>query len=230
MANKLMYGDGELNFSTSAIDDSSSGSAYSTYSSSKINTLLNQKQNLLQYDTTPTSGSSNPVTSGGVRSAINSLNASSVGGSGKYISAISETNGIITATEASFTSSITQGSSAPITSGGVYAKTQHMFDARWIRTDVQTVTFSSSDATGTIKTVFPSDSVGDNANFSYTKILNVSIKPTDSDEDYSPRVKCYGVYIDSEGDYYLQIELILGSSVARSYNVYVEMIDYTVTN
>lgn len=36
----------------------------------KINTIADEKQNKLTFDTTPKSGSSNPVTSGGIYSAI----------------------------------------------------------------------------------------------------------------------------------------------------------------
>ena len=55
-----------------------------------------------------------------ISSAINDLDADSVGGSGKYISAISESDGIISATEGTIDSSPTQGSNNPITSGAVY--------------------------------------------------------------------------------------------------------------
>ena len=53
------------------------------------------------------------------KEAINSLDVSSVGGSGKYISAISETDGKISATESEITSSVSSGNSQPVTSGGV---------------------------------------------------------------------------------------------------------------
>ena len=54
------------------------------------------------------------------KEAINSLDVSSVGGSGKYISAISETDGKISATASDITSSVSSGNSQPVTSGGVY--------------------------------------------------------------------------------------------------------------
>ena len=56
------------------------------------------------------------------KEAINSLDVSSVGGSGKYISAISETDGKISATASDITSSVSSGNSQPVTSGAVYAK------------------------------------------------------------------------------------------------------------
>ena len=53
------------------------------------------------------------------KEAINSLDVPSVGGSGKYISAISETDGKISATVSDITSSVSSGNSQPVTSGGV---------------------------------------------------------------------------------------------------------------
>lgn len=51
---------------------------------------------------------------------IDSLDASSVGGSGKYISEISETNGKISATTADITDTVTRGNMNPVTSNAVY--------------------------------------------------------------------------------------------------------------
>ena len=69
------------------------------------------------------SGNDNPVTSGAVydkvTDTINSLDVSSVGGSGKYISAISETDGKINATASDIDTAVTSGSNNPVTSGGV---------------------------------------------------------------------------------------------------------------
>lgn len=52
--------------------------------------------------------------------AIGTLDVSSVGGSGKYISAISETDGKISATATSLATSVTDGGSAAVTGGAVY--------------------------------------------------------------------------------------------------------------
>ena len=54
-----------------------------------------------------------------ITEAINSLDVPSVGGSGKYISAISETDGKISATAGDITSTVSSGNSQPVTSGGV---------------------------------------------------------------------------------------------------------------
>ena len=58
---------------------------------------------------------------------IATLDVASVGGSGKYISAISETDGKISATETALSTTPTSGSAIPITSGGVYTATQRSY-------------------------------------------------------------------------------------------------------
>lgn len=55
-----------------------------------------------------------------ITSAINNLYSASVGGSGKYISAISETDGVISATAETMDTVPTSGSTKAVTSGGVY--------------------------------------------------------------------------------------------------------------
>ena len=68
-----------------------------------------------------TATSSNKLaTENSVSNAVNALDVASVGGSGKYISAISETNGRISATETTMDTTPTQGSTKAVTSGGVY--------------------------------------------------------------------------------------------------------------
>ena len=51
---------------------------------------------------------------------IAGLDASEVGGSGKYIKSISQTDGIISATEETFDTTVTQNSGVGVTSGAVY--------------------------------------------------------------------------------------------------------------
>ncbi len=65
---------------------------------------------------------------------IATLDVASVGGSGKYISAISETDGKISATETALSTTPTSGSTIPVTSGGVYTELhnfshQHFYDS-----------------------------------------------------------------------------------------------------
>jgi hypothetical protein len=55
-----------------------------------------------------------------ITNAVNSLDVAGVGGSGKYISAISETDGKISATVSDLTSVIESGNNQPATSNAVY--------------------------------------------------------------------------------------------------------------
>lgn len=64
--------------------------------------------------------SSDPITGKGVKAAIEGLDVNEVGGSGKYISAISEVDGKISATAGNIDSSVTQNSSNLVTSGAVW--------------------------------------------------------------------------------------------------------------
>lgn len=66
-------------------------------------TTWNNKQDKLTFDTTPTAGSTNPVTSGGVKSALTKANV-----------------GLGNVTNVSTVSSVTSGSSSNVTSGAVY--------------------------------------------------------------------------------------------------------------
>lgn len=55
-----------------------------------------------------------------IANAVNALDASSVGGNNKYIKAISETDGVISATEGSIDTAVTEDSPNPVTSNAVY--------------------------------------------------------------------------------------------------------------
>ena len=59
------------------------------------------------------------IASASVSEAIDLLDVGQSGGNGKYIKAISETDGKISATEGTIDSAVTAGSSNPVTSGGV---------------------------------------------------------------------------------------------------------------
>ena len=72
---------------------------------------LAAKQNALTFDSAPTSGSSNPVTSGGVFSAINTVNSN--------VSSL-QTTVANKQDKLTFDSAPTSGSNNPVTSGGVY--------------------------------------------------------------------------------------------------------------
>ena len=74
-------------------------------------------------DTYSSAGTS-PVDGKAIAAAIATLTANSAGGSGKYIKGISEANGIISPTEGTIDSAVTQSSDNPVSSGGVYTKLQ----------------------------------------------------------------------------------------------------------
>ena len=65
---------------------------------------------------------------GQIKSAIGSLSAVSVGGSGKYISAISESDGVITATPSDIQSSVTTSDNA-VSSNAVKTYVDNAIDA-----------------------------------------------------------------------------------------------------
>ena len=77
-------------------------------------------------DTSPAQNSKKPVTSGGVWDAIDSLDATNAVTEGNYITAVNETNGIVSLTTAAMDTSPTQNSKKPVTSGGVAAKIANM--------------------------------------------------------------------------------------------------------
>ena len=62
------------------------------------------------------------ATASDITNAIGALDVSSAGGSGKYISAISETDGKISATATNLATSITNGGTTPPTGGAVYSE------------------------------------------------------------------------------------------------------------
>lgn len=79
------------------------------------------------------------ATIGQVLTAIQSLDVASVGGNGKYIKAIEETNGKISATEETFDTTVTQNSTKGVSSGAVY-------------TAIANASFGGSDKISTIAT------------------------------------------------------------------------------
>lgn len=72
------------------------------------------------FDGTYNASSNKAATVSSITTRIQALEVASKGGSGKYISAISQTDGKIAATESALSTSPTSGSAAPITSGAVY--------------------------------------------------------------------------------------------------------------
>lgn len=66
-----------------------------------------------------TSGNSSPVSSNAVAQAITNLCANAIGGSGKYIATLQQTNGKVLATEGTFSNTVQSGDYAPVTSNAV---------------------------------------------------------------------------------------------------------------
>ena len=110
---------------------------------------LAAKQNALTFDSAPTSGSSNPVTSGGVYSAINTVN-----------SAVSAKQDKLT-----FDSTPTANSQNPVTSGGVYTAIN---SASGGYTSYSRGTWEIGCVFGNMKE-FPQESIGKLAEFAIFK-------------------------------------------------------------
>lgn len=135
-------------------------------------------------DTAPTADSAKAVTSGGVKTAIdaeatarntaitnaiNALDVSSVGGAGKYISAISETDGKISATSTTMDTAPTANSTNAVTSGG-------------IKTAINTAETNAknlANATGTLAIAHGGTGVTSQANINCNIIANLAVGDSD---------------------------------------------------
>ena len=130
-----------------ALDSTSTLTAGNYYTGmTETNGIVTLSQSAM--DTAPTANSKKPVTSGGVKSYVDSLNKSLVGEDGSYIKTISESKGIITATKQTFDTSITSTSTdtnAP-TSKAVYNAIQSLGNVFHVRDSVET--FSKLPSTG----------------------------------------------------------------------------------
>ena len=99
-----------------------------------------------------------PVNGTAVAAAIGGLEVSSVGGDGKYISAISETDGKISATATTMDTTPTENSKKAVTSGGIKAaldgksSTSHAHDDRYIRASSgnKSLSFGGTTKLGTV--------------------------------------------------------------------------------
>lgn len=98
----------------------SSTTSDTKYPSEKlVKDSLDAKQATLTFDGTYNASTNKAATVSTVTNAINGLDVSSVGGNGKYISAISETNGKISATATTMDTAPTASSTKAVTSGGI---------------------------------------------------------------------------------------------------------------
>ena len=102
-----------------------------------------------------------PVNGKAVAAAIGGLDVSSVGGDGKYISAISETDGKISATATTMDTTPTANSKKAVTSGGIKAaldgksSSSHAHDDRYIRAGSgnKSLSFGGTTTLGTVNGV-----------------------------------------------------------------------------
>ncbi|MBO7212318.1 MAG: hypothetical protein J6V44_15130 [Methanobrevibacter sp.] len=96
---------------------------YTMYAPSLGETFLEVEDSVKTYDVQDTYNSSSykAISGKGVAAALETLDVLSVGGSGKYISAIKETDGKIEATAETMDTTPTENSTVPVTSGGVAA-------------------------------------------------------------------------------------------------------------
>ncbi len=100
-------------------------------------TAWNAKQGSLSFDGTYNASTNKVATVSSVTSRIADLDVASAGGSGKYISAISETDGKISATATSLATSPASGSAVAITAGGVYTALAAKQDTMTAITDAE---------------------------------------------------------------------------------------------
>lgn len=130
--------------SADLVDDASTTNKFVT--SSDI-TNWNAKQNALTFDTTPTSASTNPVTSGGVYTALadkaDTSSLATVATSGSYNDLTNKP------TIPTTTSSVTQDSTAALTSGGAYTALSGKQDTLTAGTGI-TITNNVISSTATI--------------------------------------------------------------------------------
>lgn len=83
-------------------------------------TAWNAKQGAITFDGTYNASTNKAATVSSITDRIANLDVSSVGGSGKYLSAISETDGKISATATALATAPASGSTTAITAGDVY--------------------------------------------------------------------------------------------------------------
>lgn len=100
-------------------------------------TAWNAKQGSLAFDGAYSASTNKVATVSSVTDRIAALDVASVGGSGKYISAISETDGKISATATALATSPAASSAVPITAGGVYTALSGKQDAMVAITDAE---------------------------------------------------------------------------------------------
>ena len=183
--------------------------------------------------------------SGDITSAINALDVSSVGGDGKYISAISEQDGKISATATTMDSAPTASSTNAVTSGGIKtaldAKTDRIvWDAvtkgqTWSRIYKATPTINNTvGCSGVLSIAATRTGVVYNITFlitsSHAGSNNVNIIELASCKYSTVRVRAVA---SGRGDYYLELydtSNSIAAGTAQTWNCrYIPVLEATVT-
>lgn len=150
------------------------------------------------------------LTSTSVSSAIEALDAQSVGGSGKYISAIEETNGVITATEGTITNTVALDNFNPVTSDAVAREVANMSGMKfpdYKRGNIANWTASASQNTCTLT----EDSY---VVFTYNTTGNTSSKISGDNGIYD------GSTLKVDFNNYISVTSDAGSSTTNKFKVY----------
>lgn len=95
------------------------------------------KQGAITFDGTYNASTNKAATVSSITDRIANLDVASVGGSGKYLSAISETDGKISATATALATAPASGSTTAITAGGVYTALSGKQDTMIAITDTE---------------------------------------------------------------------------------------------
>ena len=121
-----------------------------------------------------------------ISNAVNALDVSQAGGNGKYIKAISETDGKISATEGTIDSSVTSGSDNPVTGGAVYTAINVV---KASVDDIEALIPNQATSSNQLadKAFVNSSITSNTANFlgTYTSLAQIQAIPNPTNNDYA---------------------------------------------
>lgn len=158
-----------------------------------------------------------------ITAAIQALDVSSVGGDGKYISAISETDGKISATATTMDTTPTANSKKAVTSGGIAnalagkSSTSHSHDDRYIRAGSgnKTLSFGGTTTLGTVQ--------GSNVNLVMPEANADTYLVSANSTSFSDVLAAYNAH----KKLILQIGFPLPGSLDATYNIPLDRIVYS---
>lgn len=124
---------------TAVSDPTASGTSLSFIAtiSQDANGVITPTKSSVKVTSTYSGTGTDPINGTGVKQAIDALDVSSVGGANKYISAISQTDGKISATASNLATSVTSGGADPVTAGAVYTALESYQPAMTAITDTE---------------------------------------------------------------------------------------------